>query len=98
MVHCHDMKEGQIYFCGECGLELKVEKSCTADSDHPKGVSCTRCIHVCCDKDMKLRELVTSDNTHEHVPKKDGSGKGIGQPGKGCDGNPRKRKGRNQER
>jgi len=33
----------------------KVAKSCTADGGHPKGVSCTRCIHVCCNKDMKLR-------------------------------------------
>jgi len=55
MVHCHDMKEGQVYVCEECGLELKVAKSCTADSNHPKGVSCTRCIHVCCNKDMKLK-------------------------------------------
>ena len=55
MVHCHDMKEGQVYVCEECGLELKVEKSCTADGKHPKGVSCTRCIHVCCNKDMKLK-------------------------------------------
>jgi hypothetical protein len=31
------------------------------------------------------------------VPTKDGSGKGVGQLGKGCDGNPRKRKGKNQE-
>jgi len=32
----------------------------------------------------------------EDVPKKDGSGKGVGQLGKGCDGKPRKRKGKNQ--
>jgi hypothetical protein len=32
----------------------------------------------------------------EDVPKKDGSGRGRGQSGKGCDGEPRKRKGRNQ--
>jgi hypothetical protein len=55
MVHCHDMKLGQVYVCEECGLELKVEKICTANSGHPKGVSCTRCVHVCCNKDMKLK-------------------------------------------
>jgi len=55
MVHCHDMKLGQVYFCEECGLELKVEKSCTADSKHPEDVSCSRCVHVCCDNDMKLK-------------------------------------------
>lgn len=55
MVHCHDMKIGQIYVCRECGLELKVEKNCSADGKHPKGVSCVNCMHVCCDKDMVLR-------------------------------------------
>jgi hypothetical protein len=35
-------------------------------------------------------------NMPEHVPKKDGSGKGRGQLGKGCDGKPRKRKGKNK--
>ena len=95
MVHCHDMKLGQVYVCEECGLELKVEKSCTTTGDHPKGVPCTECIHVCCSKDMKLSEGLSDYDMCEDVPKKDGSGKGIGQPGKGCDGNPRKRRGRN---
>jgi hypothetical protein len=96
MVHCHDMEVGQVYICEDCGLELKVEKSCTANSSHPKGVSCSRCIHVCCNKDMKLKTLPQGDEMCEGVPKKDGSGKGRGQPGAGCDGQPRKRKGRNQ--
>jgi len=30
------------------------------------------------------------------VPKKDGSGRGKGQPGKGCSGKQRKRKGANR--
>jgi len=55
MVHCHDMNIGQIYVCKECGLELKVEKNCSTDSKHPKGVSCVNCMHVCCGKDMVLR-------------------------------------------
>ncbi|MFX1486702.1 MAG: hypothetical protein ACFFBS_06390 [Promethearchaeota archaeon] len=28
MVSCHDMKKGDIYYCGECGLELQVVKEC----------------------------------------------------------------------
>jgi len=42
------------------------------------------------------KDRLRGGNMCEDVPKKDGSGKGRGQPGKGCDGNPRKRKGRNQ--
>jgi hypothetical protein len=26
MAICHEMKEGDLYFCELCGLELKVEK------------------------------------------------------------------------
>ncbi|MBD3353269.1 MAG: hypothetical protein GF364_17445 [Candidatus Lokiarchaeota archaeon] len=28
MVSCHDMDEGDIYVCKECGLELKVVSKC----------------------------------------------------------------------
>jgi predicted nucleic acid-binding Zn ribbon protein len=28
MPGCHDMKEGEIYYCEDCGLELKVVKEC----------------------------------------------------------------------
>ncbi len=89
------MKLGQVYFCEECGLELKVEKSCTIDGNHPQGVSCTVCTHVWCNKDMKLKEGANGEDMCEDVPKKDGSGRGVGQSGKGCEGNPRKRRGRN---
>ena len=52
MVTCHDMKEGQIYTCKECGLELKVlseckecqEESCGCqdpdEKEHDCGFSC----------------------------------------------------------
>lgn len=54
MVHCNDMKNGQTYFCKECGLELQVIKECTEDK-HPKGTPCTHCTHVCCDKELTLK-------------------------------------------
>lgn len=35
MANCCDMKEGDVYTCEACGLELKVTKpcSCTAGSE-----------------------------------------------------------------
>lgn len=33
---CSEMKRGQIYVCGDCGLELKVVKECDCSED-----SCT---------------------------------------------------------
>jgi len=55
MVHCSDMKNGQIYFCEECGLELQVIKECTEDGAHPKGTPCKHCTHICCDKELQLK-------------------------------------------
>jgi hypothetical protein len=28
MASCHDMKEGEVYVCQTCGLELQVIKEC----------------------------------------------------------------------
>ena len=45
---------------------------------------------------LNLEKDLRGENMAKGVPKKDGSGKGRGQSGKGCDGNPRKRKGANK--
>jgi hypothetical protein len=45
---------------------------------------------------MKVKAESRVDIMCQDVPKEDGSEKGIGQPGKGCDGKPRKRKRKNQ--
>ncbi len=42
------LKEGQILYCDNCGVELKVTKSC--DSSSPS------CKLICCDKPMKVKE------------------------------------------
>jgi len=41
---------------------------------------------------MKLKEGANGDDMCEDVSKRDGSGRDVGQPGKGCDDNPRKRR------
>jgi len=28
MPNCHDMRKGEIYVCGDCGLELQVINEC----------------------------------------------------------------------
>ena len=45
---------------------------------------------------LNLDKDLGGENLPKGVPKKDGSGKGRGQSGKGCGGNPRKRKGANK--
>jgi hypothetical protein len=29
MAICHEMNEGDVFFCKLCGLELRVEKTCS---------------------------------------------------------------------
>jgi len=41
------VKNGQILYCENCGVELKVVKDCDA--------SCI-CKIICCDRPMKLKE------------------------------------------
>jgi hypothetical protein len=43
---------------------------------------------------LNLEKDLDGESMPKGVPKRDGSGRGKGQPGKSCDGNPRKRKGR----
>ena len=49
-----------------------------------------------CRSSIKPEKELGGEDVPKGVPKKDGSGRGKGQPGKGCGGNPRKRKGANR--
>lgn len=51
-LHCHDMKKGQIYYCEDCGLEIKIMgecKQCCGDEDN------CGCSFSCCGSDLKLK-------------------------------------------
>jgi len=51
MVTCAHMKEGEIYTCLDCGVELQVVKEC---ADQGK-CAADRCKLTCCDREMELR-------------------------------------------
>ena len=56
MPHCHDMKEGDIFVCLDCGLQIEVIKECK-DYEPSKGeCSCNECRFICCDEYMKLEK------------------------------------------
>lgn len=57
MVHCDEMKLGQIYFCEGCGLELKVVNECEEDCGDQAACECGPCEFVCCDAPLKLKEV-----------------------------------------
>jgi hypothetical protein len=47
MAMCHDMQIGDIYYCEQCGLELRVQKPCTCKP----GEGCSVPLS-CCGKEM----------------------------------------------
>jgi hypothetical protein len=56
MPNCHEMKNGEIYSCEDCGLELQVIKECKDSGKpaeecgcHPAAGPCT---FSCCGKDL----------------------------------------------
>ena len=56
MSNCHEMKKGEIYMCGNCGIELQVVKECKDAgipaedcACHSDGESCT---FSCCGQEL----------------------------------------------
>ena len=49
MANCAEMKEGDLYKCESCGLELKVTKTCSCGSG--SGDACSVPLQ-CCGKEM----------------------------------------------
>lgn len=49
MANCSEMKEGDLYVCKTCGLELKVSKACSCGS--ASGHACSVPLQ-CCGQDM----------------------------------------------
>ncbi len=60
MISCSQMKMNQVYYCGNCGLELKVVKECTeCGTEKESSATCgcvEECSFECCGEPMKLRE------------------------------------------
>lgn len=45
---CSNMKEGEIYFCEDCGFEVQVLKECSE--------CCCSTELICCEKPMALKK------------------------------------------
>ena len=60
MANCHEMRQGEIYVCGDCGLEIQVVKEC---KDLGKPADSCEChtpgeegVLVCCGKGLQKRQ------------------------------------------
>lgn len=58
MPNCTEMKVDEVYSCPDCGLELKIVKSCAEEGEH--GGSCSAegggCVLRCCDEELVLKQ------------------------------------------
>ena len=52
MANCCDMKEGDLYHCDACELELEVKKACTCSTGSEDACSVPL---MCCGKEMKKK-------------------------------------------
>lgn len=55
MVHCHEMKRGDIFYCDHCGLELEVRTECTECEPTEGECACGTCSFMCCDAELKKK-------------------------------------------
>jgi hypothetical protein len=55
MVHCHEMKKGQVYMCKGCGLELEVVKECNECGSSEDECKHQACEFTCCDEPLRLK-------------------------------------------
>jgi len=56
MVHCTDMKKGEIYHCEECGLEFQIIKECQGCGTSEDTCEHVECRFVCCDRFIKRKQ------------------------------------------
>jgi hypothetical protein len=59
MANCHDMKMDEVYSCPDCGLELKVVKTCDhggEGEDHNCCQETDDCQIVCCGKALVKKQ------------------------------------------
>jgi len=60
MTNCHKMKNGEIYVCKDCGLELKVVNECCDVGKPAEACECqhdgTPCVITCCGESLLKKE------------------------------------------
>lgn len=55
MANCHEMRMGEVYVCGDCGLALRVVGECKECGE--EACSCEEpCTFECCGEPLKLKK------------------------------------------
>ncbi len=56
MPRCDEMREGEVYYCEHCGLEIEVIEECSHEEGEEAEEACRIEDFVCCGEPMSLRE------------------------------------------
>jgi hypothetical protein len=56
MTRCDEMREGEVYYCEHCGLEIEVIEECSHEDGDEAVEVCRVEEFVCCGEPMTLRE------------------------------------------
>ena len=55
MASCHEMKQGEVYVCKDCGLELKVVAQCKNHGGTKDVHDHDTCNFTCCEAEMTVK-------------------------------------------
>jgi hypothetical protein len=50
------MRNGQVYICKNCGIELKVMNECKDFGSPSEDCECPPCKFICCGEELELKE------------------------------------------
>jgi hypothetical protein len=56
MARCDEMREGEVYYCERCGLEIQVLEECSHDEGEEAEEVCRLDELMCCGEPLSLRE------------------------------------------
>jgi hypothetical protein len=56
MARCDEMREGEVYYCEHCGLEIEVVEECSHEEGEEAGEVCKITEFTCCGEPLSLKE------------------------------------------
>ena len=56
MARCDEMREGEVYYCEQCGLEVQVIEECAHEEGEEAEETCRIEDFVCCGEPLTLKE------------------------------------------
>jgi hypothetical protein len=56
MARCDEMREGEVWVCEKCGLEIEIVEECVHEDGEEAAETCRVDEFMCCGEPMSLKE------------------------------------------